>query len=81
MDREVRKIKQSLQTKMADLVYCGKTKVETFDKCEYTVTIIHKYRLGFWFSPEFDFIRQCVDESQKCVNGTVRVSLLKGLGS
>ncbi|XP_057377183.1 argininosuccinate synthase-like [Daphnia carinata] len=55
MDREVRKIKQQLQQKMADLVYCG-----------------------FWFSPEFDFIRQCVDTSQKCVNGTVRVSLFKG---
>ncbi|EFX86402.1 hypothetical protein DAPPUDRAFT_187509 [Daphnia pulex] len=55
MDREVRKIKQNLQQKMADLVYCG-----------------------FWFSPEFDFIRQCVDASQKCVDGTVRVSLFKG---
>ncbi|KAI9561614.1 hypothetical protein GHT06_012574 [Daphnia sinensis] len=55
MDREVRKIKQQLQQKMTDLVYCG-----------------------FWFSPEFDFIRQCVDTSQKCVNGTVRVSLFKG---
>lgn len=57
MDREVRKIKQQLQQKMADFVYCG-----------------------FWFSPEFDFIRQCVDISQKCVNGTVRVSLFKGQG-
>ncbi|XP_046441086.1 argininosuccinate synthase-like [Daphnia pulex] len=55
MDREVRKIKQNLQQKMADLVYCG-----------------------FWFSPEFDFVRQCVDASQKCVDGTVRVSLFKG---
>ena len=35
---------------------------------------------GFWFSPEFNYVRRCVEDSQHCVNGTVRVSLFKGQG-
>lgn len=34
---------------------------------------------GFWFSPEFDFLMQCIDASQKGVDGTVQVQLLKGV--
>jgi argininosuccinate synthase len=33
---------------------------------------------GFWFSPEMDFLRAAVDQSQKTVNGEVRVKLFKG---
>ena len=33
---------------------------------------------GFWFSPEMDFLRAAVDQSQKTVNGEVRVKLYKG---
>jgi argininosuccinate synthase len=33
---------------------------------------------GFWFSPEMDFLRAAIDESQKNVTGEVRVKLYKG---
>ena len=33
---------------------------------------------GFWFSPEREMIQSAVDQSQKHVNGTVRVKLFKG---
>ena len=33
---------------------------------------------GFWFSPEREMIQAAVDESQKVVNGTVRLKLFKG---
>ena len=37
-----------------------------------SILLISKFFSGFWFSPEFQFARQCVDMAQKCVNGTVR---------
>ena len=33
---------------------------------------------GFWFSPEMDFLRAAVVQSQRHVNGTVRLKLYKG---
>ncbi|MFT5487755.1 MAG: argininosuccinate synthase [Paracoccaceae bacterium] len=33
---------------------------------------------GFWFSPEREMLQAAVDESQKFVNGTVRLKLFKG---
>ncbi|KAL6264580.1 hypothetical protein P5V15_004682 [Pogonomyrmex californicus] len=33
---------------------------------------------GFWFSPECDFVRECILHSQRYVNGTVRLQLYKG---
>ncbi len=33
---------------------------------------------GFWFSPERDLLQVTMDESQKTVNGTVRMKLYKG---
>lgn len=33
---------------------------------------------GFWFSPEMDYVRSCVDLTQGNVNGQVRVQLYKG---
>ncbi|XP_047136640.1 argininosuccinate synthase isoform X1 [Hydra vulgaris] len=33
---------------------------------------------GLWFSPECDFTRFCIDNSQKYVEGTVRLALFKG---
>ncbi len=33
---------------------------------------------GFWFSPEMESLRAFIEESQKNVNGTVRVKLFKG---
>jgi argininosuccinate synthase len=33
---------------------------------------------GFWFSPEMDFLRAAIDESQRNVTGEVRVKLYKG---
>ncbi|MCP5060347.1 MAG: argininosuccinate synthase [bacterium] len=33
---------------------------------------------GFWFSPEMDFVRAALDESQKNVTGEARVRLYKG---
>ena len=33
---------------------------------------------GFWFSPEREMIQSAIDQSQKNVNGTVRVKLFKG---
>ncbi|XP_049567382.1 argininosuccinate synthase isoform X1 [Orcinus orca] len=55
MDREVRKIKQGLGLKFAELVYAG-----------------------FWHSPECEFVRHCIAESQEHVEGKVRVSVFKG---
>ena len=33
---------------------------------------------GFWFSPERDMIQAAIDDSQKSVEGTVRLKLYKG---
>lgn len=33
---------------------------------------------GFWFSPEAEYVKKCLDESQKPVNGRVTVELFKG---
>ena len=33
---------------------------------------------GFWFSPEFRFLMQCIDASQEGVDGTVEIQLHKG---
>jgi argininosuccinate synthase len=33
---------------------------------------------GFWYSPEMEFLRAAVDQSQERVRGTVRVKLYKG---
>jgi len=33
---------------------------------------------GYWFAPEMDFLMAAVDESQKYVNGTVKLTLYKG---
>jgi argininosuccinate synthase len=33
---------------------------------------------GFWFSPEKEMLQKTMDESQKTVNGTVRLKLYKG---
>lgn len=34
---------------------------------------------GFWFSPEFEFLQNCINASQEGVDGTVDVQLLKGV--
>lgn len=34
---------------------------------------------GFWFAPEFEFLMECIDNSQKGIDGTVQVQLLKGV--
>jgi len=34
---------------------------------------------GFWFSPEFGFLMKCIDESQKGIDGIVKMKLLKGV--
>uniref|UniRef100_A0A2K5KBV3 Argininosuccinate synthase n=1 Tax=Colobus angolensis palliatus TaxID=336983 RepID=A0A2K5KBV3_COLAP len=54
MDREVRKIKQGLGLKFAELVYTG-----------------------FWHSPECEFVRHCIAQSQEQVEGKVQVSVLE----
>jgi argininosuccinate synthase len=36
---------------------------------------------GFWFSPERKMLQAAIDESQKLVNGVVRLKLFKGLAS
>jgi argininosuccinate synthase len=33
---------------------------------------------GFWFSPERELLQKTMDETQKTVNGTVRLKLYKG---
>lgn len=33
---------------------------------------------GFWFSPESEFLRHCVNKSQENVEGTVYLSIFKG---
>ncbi|KAG5683831.1 hypothetical protein PVAND_013094 [Polypedilum vanderplanki] len=33
---------------------------------------------GFWFSPEAEYVRKCLDESQRSVNGRVTIELFKG---
>ncbi|CAN9504490.1 unnamed protein product [Ophioblennius macclurei] len=33
---------------------------------------------GFWYSPECDFVRHCIEKSQENVEGKVQLSVLKG---
>ncbi|XP_046906927.1 argininosuccinate synthase isoform X2 [Hypomesus transpacificus] len=55
MDREVRRIKQSLGIKFSEMLYNG-----------------------FWFSPECEFVRYCIEKSQESVEGRVQLSVFKG---
>ena len=55
LDREVMRIRDSLISEYAGLIYNG-----------------------FWFSPEMKLLQKIMDESQKTVNGTVRLKLYKG---
>uniref|UniRef100_A0A8C8GEI5 Argininosuccinate synthase n=1 Tax=Oncorhynchus tshawytscha TaxID=74940 RepID=A0A8C8GEI5_ONCTS len=55
MDREVRRIKQGLGVKFAEMLYNG-----------------------FWYSPECEFVRHCIDKSQESVEGKVQLSVFKG---
>lgn len=42
------------------------------------LTFSEKVYYGLWFSPEGQFVRTCLNLSQKLVNGFVRVELFKG---
>ena len=55
LDREVMRIRDSLISEYARLIYNG-----------------------LWFSPEMEMLQKTMDESQKTVNGTVRLKLYKG---
>lgn len=55
MDREFRKVKQSLSQRLGEQIY-----------------------YGFWWSPECEFTRFCIDKSQEHVEGTVTLALFKG---
>uniref|UniRef100_A0A673ZEK5 Argininosuccinate synthase n=1 Tax=Salmo trutta TaxID=8032 RepID=A0A673ZEK5_SALTR len=55
LDREVRRIKQGLGVKFAEMLYNG-----------------------FWYSPECEFVRHCIDKSQESVDGKVQLSVFKG---
>lgn len=33
---------------------------------------------GYWFSPEMDWLRKCIDETQVGITGTARIKLYKG---
>jgi argininosuccinate synthase len=33
---------------------------------------------GFWYSPEAEYVKKCLDDSQKPVNGQVTIELFKG---
>ncbi|XP_067327882.1 argininosuccinate synthase [Anolis sagrei] len=41
----------------------------------------HMVYNGFWFSPECEFVRRCLAQSQETVEGRVRVSVFKGQAS
>lgn len=80
LDREVLRVKSYLTDKMSDYVYNGKRSTNgrmifrDTNKPPFTVL------LGFWFSPECDFVRNSIMYSQKYVNGAVRLQLYKGNG-
>lgn len=35
---------------------------------------------GFWFSPEGQYVRKCIDLAQETVNGKVKLEIYKGNG-
>lgn len=35
---------------------------------------------GFWFSPEADYVRNCINLAEQQVNGNVKLELYKGNG-
>ena len=49
----------------------------------FTTALFNKYIYiyifeGFWFSPECEFTRSCIQKSQDGVTGTVKVKIYKG---
>ena len=40
--------------------------------------IISYFAAGFWYSPECEFTRHCIDKSQENVEGTVTLEIYKG---
>ena len=74
--KEVRKIKQSLMARFAEIIYNGKF----FIKISQIEAFLFKKnpRKGFWYSPEADFMRSIITKSQENVDGSVFVSVFKG---
>lgn len=58
LDKEVYRVKQSLNRRLSDFVYNG-----------------------FWFSPEGQYVRNCIALAEENVNGTVKLELYKGNGT
>ena len=73
MDKEVRRIKQKLAREMADQVYKGLPNTCKMVSC----LSVKPSFLGFWFSPECEFVRSCIERSQEAVEGSVFVKLFK----
>ncbi len=78
LDREVRKIKQSLVPKYAEIIYNGKSTKDSDFRNEVFWFNKFQLRLGFWYSPEADFLRHIISKSQENVDGSVTVSVFKG---
>lgn len=64
-----------LSYKMTDYVYNSKYLI-----CSCKIYIKYNIFSGFWFSPEFEYSKYCIDRSQENVTGQVQLKLYKGKG-
>jgi argininosuccinate synthase len=96
LDREVLKAMRSLKDLMTDYVYNGifiyVRLAELSPRTDRTLQCSFFYRdpvvtfcvflrvAGFWYSPECEYVRECLLRGQSDVNGKVKLRLYKGSG-
>ena len=42
------------------------------------MAFLSMFALGFWYSPECEFVRDCIAKSQESVEGKVQLKVFKG---
>uniref|UniRef100_W5MDP9 Argininosuccinate synthase n=1 Tax=Lepisosteus oculatus TaxID=7918 RepID=W5MDP9_LEPOC len=63
------------ETPGGTILYHAHLDIETFTMDREVRKLIYN---GFWYSPECEFVRHCIQKSQENVEGKVQVSVLKG---
>ncbi|KAL5011662.1 hypothetical protein ScPMuIL_010213 [Solemya velum] len=74
------------ETPAGSILIAAHTDIEVFTmdrevrkiKRELDVKFAEQVYKGFWFSPECEYTRGCIERSQECVEGTVTLKIYKG---
>lgn len=77
MDKNVRALRDGfVTTELSKILYNGKSL--SLSLCRNSLRLMRASFLGYWFSPEREFVQSCLEKSQETVNGRVRLALVMG---